>query len=298
MQRRQAGGVTFHRRHDPLGAHAGLVGAQLAGLPVLHRALLIELDAQCAGAASQAADQLGRLDGGAVRTVDRAEGVGHADAFAEVEGGKPAVVGLIQAQGTQGGELGLEAVQLFGVTRGAVEHPALAVVALDTFALQHLGHLVGNAMQQVEGFAPGAVVQTGEQAVFAEQVAHQPAAVAPGGAKARDLRFQNGDAQLRGLALEVVGGPQPGVAGADDRHVDLQVLLQGRAGRQGFVELIHPQTDVAPGVHAGAPSKWDGDSLVVGLRAVVRACPQGKLAQVGARRLPAVPAKAAVEARQ
>ncbi|MNR07039.1 hypothetical protein D3C85_1231400 [compost metagenome] len=115
--------------------------------------------------------------------------------------------------------------------------------------LQHAVYFIGNAMQQVDAGAALLRRQGGQQAVFAEQVAHQPAAVAPRGAEAGDVGVDYRDVQLWRLALEVVGGPQAGVASADDAHIRVQVLAQGRAGAQRLVELVHPQAERAQGLH-------------------------------------------------
>ena len=54
---------------------------------------------------------------------------------------------------------------------------------------------------------------------------------------------------LRRLLLEVIGGPQTAVAGADDHHVRLQILMQCRARRQRVVQLLHPQTHTCKARH-------------------------------------------------
>ncbi|MNM98927.1 hypothetical protein D3C81_1114730 [compost metagenome] len=104
-------------------------------------------------------------------------------------------------------------------------------------------------MQQVERGAALLRREPGQQAVFAEQVAHQPTAIAPGCAEAGKLGFDDGDAQGRRELFQVVGGPQPGVAGADDRDIDIQVFAQRRARGQRFFKLVHPQADIAPCRH-------------------------------------------------
>ncbi len=76
-------------------------------------------------------------------------------------------------------QIGAQAAFLFRVARRAVEHAALAVVAVDAFLLQHPRDLVRNPVQQVVAGPAPFRRQAGEQAVLAEQVAHQPAAVAP-----------------------------------------------------------------------------------------------------------------------
>ncbi|MCY1449627.1 hypothetical protein D9M71_663780 [compost metagenome] len=126
-------------------------------------------------------------------------------------------------------------------------------MAVDAFALQHLGHFVGDAVQQLEGGLALLGRQRRQGAILAQQVAHQPAAVAAAGAEAGELCFNDRDLQLRGLALEVVGRPQPGVAGTDDRHINLQRTGQRRSKREVFIELVHPQADRAAVGHRRVP---------------------------------------------
>ncbi|MNT83505.1 hypothetical protein D3C72_2233840 [compost metagenome] len=95
-------------------------------------------------------------------------------------------------------------------------------MAVDAFALQHLGHFVGDAVQQLEGGLALLGRQRRQGAILAQQVAHQPAAIAAAGAETGELRLDHGDLQFGGLALQVIGRPQPGVAGADDRHIHVQ----------------------------------------------------------------------------
>ena len=109
-------------------------------------------------------------------------------------------------------------------------------------------------MQQGIGTLARGAGLVGEQVVLAEQVAHQPAAVAPGSAEAGNLAFEDDDAQVWRLALEVIGGPQAGVAGADDGHIGVQVFGQRGAGGQRFGQLIHPQAEGAPWAHRRSPA--------------------------------------------
>ena len=53
-------------------------------------------------------------------------------------------------------------------------------------------------------------------------VADAPAAVAAGRTEAGHLPLEHGDTQVRGRPEQVVGGPETGEPGADDRDVDLE----------------------------------------------------------------------------
>ena len=95
-------------------------------------------------------------------------------------------------------------------------------------------------MQEVKRSAPVLGGKPCQQTVFSQEVAHQPATIAPGCAETGGLRLDDRNFQLGGLALQVIGGPQAGVAGADNRHIDVQVVLQRRPRYQRVVQLVHP----------------------------------------------------------
>ncbi|MCY1412501.1 hypothetical protein D9M71_279110 [compost metagenome] len=248
-QRRQAGGIAFHRRHHPLRAQLALVGAQQAGAPVGDAAFLEQLHAQAFDGPGEGAGQFGRLDGRAMGCVDRSERAGDAQLAAQFGGRQPAVVGLAQTFAIKVGEILAQPALLLGVACGAVQHAALAVVAVDAFALQYPFDFVRNVVQQAVGFDALFAGQAGEQAIFAKQIAHQPAAIAAGGAEAGGFRLDDGDLQVRCAGLQVIGRPQAGIARAGNRHVDVQRPFQGRARDEIVVQLVHPQADMTPCRH-------------------------------------------------
>jgi len=107
--------------------------------------------------------------------------------------------------------------------------------------LEKFDGATGDMAKATEGaIAKKLRVKPGEQAIFAEQIAHQPAAVAARGAKTCGLRFDNCNFQLRCLAFQVIGRPQARVPGTDDGHIDVQVMLQRRPRQQRVVQLVHP----------------------------------------------------------
>ena len=76
----------------------------------------------------------------------------------------------------------------------------------------------------------------------------QPAAVAARCSEARVLGLEHGDAQCRVGEPQVVGGPEPGVAAADDRDVDVEIAREPRTPRRR-AELGLPEPAV-PGPHS------------------------------------------------
>ena len=113
-----------------------------------------------------------------------------------------------------------------------VQCSALDDARVDAFAPGDVDDLVDGV---VEGLLPG------QHAVAAVQLRHpvavsghqpgQPAAVAARRAEPGEPRLQHDDAQRRVGPLQVVGRPQPGVAGADDAHVGVAVAGQRRTQR-------------------------------------------------------------------
>ena len=65
-----------------------------------------------------------------------------------------------------------------------------------------------------------------------------PTAVAARSTEARNLGVDNRDAAAGFPFVEVVGGPEAGIARTDDRNVELGVAIERRARHDGFVE--HP----------------------------------------------------------
>ena len=117
--------------------------------------------------------------------------------------------------------------RLCGVT-GDLQCAAFDDACVDALACRDVDHLVDGLVQRLlpGHHAVAAVLLRHPVAVTGHQPG-QPAAVATGRAEAGEPGFQDGDAQRRVGALEVVRRPQPGVAGADDADVGVAVARQG-----------------------------------------------------------------------
>lgn len=195
-QWRQAGGVTLHGRYHPLAANLCQRGTHLARLPVDGRGIFVDRYAQRLHCPGKAAHQLGWLDGRRVRAVNGSKRIADPQLAPQLLGAQPAVVVLGHALAIQVVEVGAQAAFLLRVARRAIKDAAFAVVAVDAFALQHVMHFIRDAVQQVDAGAALLRREGAEQAVFAEQVAHQPAPITAGGAEAGDLGFNHRDVQL------------------------------------------------------------------------------------------------------
>ena len=90
--------------------------------------------------------------------------------------------------------------------------------------------------------APVTSVVDGHRLEAHRQERGQPAAVAATSAEAGELRLDHHDAKPWIDLLQVVGRPQPGVPGADDRDVCRNVTRQlGPAGQSAVGERIEPE---------------------------------------------------------
>jgi len=84
-----------------------------------------------------------------------------------------------------------------------------------------------------------------------------PAAVAARRPEPGDLALQHRHPQPRVGPAQVVGGPQPGVAGPDDGHVDLERPGQGRPGDERVAgQPVQPQRAAAVEPGAGQCGPW------------------------------------------
>src|SRR5207253_5275693 len=92
------------------------------------------------------------------------------------------------------------------------------------------------------------------------QRARHPSAVARRCSVTGDLALEHDDAQRRPRALEVVGAPQPRVAGADDRHVRLAGTLERRARIRRATERAPPEPELA--VSHQPPASGTSSTLV------------------------------------
>ncbi|MNC49895.1 hypothetical protein D3C75_991070 [compost metagenome] len=169
--------------------------------------------------------------------------------FAQSLRAQPAIIVFTQALRTGGSELFAQAPFLLGIPRRAVQHATFTQFAIDAFDVAHPRHFIGDSVQQLISCMTLGGGQGPQESVFAEQIPHQPAAIAAGGAETGNLCFNYDDVQVRCLLLEVIGRPKAAVAGTDDHHIGSQILMQRRTRRQHLIDLLHPQTHTTPTSH-------------------------------------------------
>jgi hypothetical protein len=76
----------------------------------------------------------------------------------------------------------------------------------------------------------GVAVAGGDRVEAHRQQRRAPSAVAPTGAEADVLTVDHDDPQRRIALQQVIRGPQPGETCSHDRHIDIDVTVEGRAG--------------------------------------------------------------------
>ncbi|MOA14719.1 hypothetical protein D3C78_1348380 [compost metagenome] len=192
------------------------------------RAVFVDSDAQALHRPGQPPYQPGRVNGRYVRRVDAAVRFGDTNLLRQLFRVQPAIVAVVEPLAMKIVQIVTQAGLLFRIACCAIQHAAFTVITVDPLAFEDDLHFIRNAVQQIIRGAAIFGRQIGQQAIFTQQIAHQPATIAPRRAETSGLRFDDGDAQIRFVLFEVVRGPEPGVARADDRHVDIQVPLQRR----------------------------------------------------------------------
>ena len=126
--------------------------------------------------------------------------------------------------------------------------------AVDALGRDDPADLVDRAVHRVaHGQGLLAAVAVLQRAHRGGEQRRAPAAVAPARPVAGDVRLDDGDPQVRPGPGQVVRGPQPRVAGADDADVDVGVALEhvGRHQRvAGVGDLLVPQRQRPVPAHA------------------------------------------------
>ncbi len=207
--------------------------------------------AQSSDRVGQPADQGGGLQPGApgrprattdTRGRQPRRGTGGVEQLDAVD----AAVGLVDlVLGAGPAQLGLAA----GQDDGAAPGPA-AADALGGHDAADLVHGAVHGVAHGQGLlAAVAVLEGGHRG--GEQ-GGAPAAVAARRAVAGDVGLHHGHPQVGAGPGQVVGGPQPGVPGADDADVDVGVALEHVGGQQrvaGVVDLLVPHRQRAVPAH-------------------------------------------------
>jgi len=232
---------------------------------------LVDLHAEPLDCRGQPAHQLGRMHAGYVRGEDRAVGARDTQSPVELRAAQLAQVLLGEAVLTRARDRFAQAPQL-RLTERDVEMAALDEVRFDALLGEDAADLAdGREHRPLErgvALAPAPALvhprRSGEES-------RDPASVAPRGAEARHLALEHDDLE-RGIgALEVVGGPQARVAGADDRHVRLGRPGQRRPWRRRAAQRSPPEAELA-GPHR--PSVVACGGIVIGqaVQSTARCC--------------------------
>ena len=206
-----------------VGPDGAPVGSYEARFNRPHSGLLVDGSAKLFDGFGQASDQAARVDGCHVGVEPSAGHVGGVTDCPGLVGSDPSHVVVGEAYGMAGTNPGGDAVSLDRAA-GQVDPAARLVVAVDALGIGYPTDVVDGVVQAphlancILRSGPGSPVH-GTDAVLAEG----PSTVSTRGAVAGHLPLQNHHPYRRVQAEQVVGGPEAGVAGADDGDVGLSV---------------------------------------------------------------------------
>ncbi len=183
------------------------------------------------------------MHSGAMAKVHRAVIRRHREPAASCVGIEPAVVRLTESGGVKVFDATLQLRHLER-NRRDVERAAFRVVRVDVLGLADAADLIDGIEQRArKRHAAAARRWIAQQRLDAVRHADAPAAVAPARAVPDALGLEHTDAK-RGIAfLQVIRAPQSGVAGADDRDVDLRRQRRDLE-RRDVADRIEPEADV------------------------------------------------------
>ena len=242
----QRRGVSLDGSHHHVGADRAAIGVDRVRGQRECPGLLVDGDPTSLDSVGQASHQLGWVDCGAVWGVCRPEGtVAPQDLPGRrlIEQDHALVVPGLRLRdfGPGTGQLDLGA--------GEGDGAALDDVGLDALAGRGGDHLI-DALSHGPSLCQRSVStsQLCQGRRRGREEGRAPASVAPRCAVPRDLGVQDDDAQPGLGRCEVVGGPQPGVARADDGDVRRRVL--GQRGSRGPIGLGGLVPEGQPGVAA------------------------------------------------
>ena len=138
-------------------------------------------------------------------------------------------------------------VQLFQhgqvvVGAGDLELAALGVMRVDPFELADAANVVDRVVHRQRDRSGGVTAVAGrELRRRVRETGEAPAAVASRGAEPGDLLLDHDDLQRRLALQQVVGGPETGKPGAEDRYIGLNRSVQRRTRRQIVAAVFEPE---------------------------------------------------------
>ena len=152
------------------------------------------------------------------------------DAPAALGSFEPVHVVFAKPEAVPKGDVFAQSLELL-LCRREAHGPARRPVAIDSFVFTDASDFRDGVEQRALQSNPGRASRgiAGEKRLHARKGSGAPASVAPGGAKAGNLRFDDRHSQPGFEGLQVVGGPESRVSGAHDRHVELVIGAELRA---------------------------------------------------------------------
>ena len=238
MLARQVRGEPFGGAQDVRRSYGSEIRSGTPRFDLVDGCVLVDVDTDAFDGRGQPAGQFGGMDLGAVRVPDTTQGSGDIHPARRFGCGQQRAVGTGPRR--QGLRHRLQAPEL-GRGVGDGQFAALADIGVDTLFGCDGEHFVDRRVQRVlvvDRRLP--TVGFRHPLTAAGDLVGEPAAVAPGCPETGEPCLQDRDAQTRFRFLEVVRGPQPGVAGPDDGDVDIDRPGQ-RSARRGQPDLLPPE---------------------------------------------------------
>ena len=223
-----------------LCAHRAAGGAHAARLERGDRGALVDRHTVALAGGAEAAGEPRRVDPRGVGRVAPAPHGVRFDHRGRLGGRQQPAVGRLVADRLGIGVTGTQALPLWAARRQR-ERTSLDEAAVDPLACDHGADLVDRLVRGRERARHASIA--GRTAVGRRapgQPADRPAAVAPRRPVADDLALQHDHAEVRLVALEVVGGPEAREAGAHDRDVVLALAGERRAWLERAGEQREP----------------------------------------------------------
>ena len=228
--------------HHEVGVHVGSDRHDLGSAVVAawddprHRGVLEDHRAQSLIDVAQSPNQSRGVDPGAVRRVHRSERARHPAVLVEIAFVDPGEVRLADAHLARRRDLLGEPRDL-DIAAGELHRAAPLEVRVDAVGSRRRAEFDDGRLEYATLMVEGLLAVTPDDAgVRHGKESRGPPAVAPRRAEAADLFLEDRDTQVAVSAQELTRGPQTGEPATDDRHVDVQVVLERRTGRDRWIQ--------------------------------------------------------------
>ena len=236
-------GVRLGGAQDDGRSHLATGGLDPARVDPQHRSALMDGHPGSAHGLGQSAHEARRVDRGAVARVGGPEIGLQPDATSGLVRWKPPEIVFGKAQRVPPRDMFAKRIRLLGCRRDG-QRAALGEVAVDVLGLADPTDFIHGVLHRVQQGEPRRRIGIRETLVDPHGHAHAPAAVASARAEANGLGFEYRDAQVRSVSAQIVSGPQPGEAAADDSDIRSRRQRGRRTGFREVVQRVEPEAPI------------------------------------------------------